>query len=88
MAEFFDYYCDQCGKPFCERIHVMNLVLNNLEEEFCLECLGASESLSGEAFYHWVLDYVMARDCFKGPWEQFNAAPCPRIVDKTCFCTP
>jgi hypothetical protein len=86
MADFFDYQCDNCGKPFCERIHVMNMVLNLVEEEFCLECLAENESRSPETFYYWIIDYVMARDCFKGPWEKFNPAPCPRITDKSCFC--
>ncbi len=86
MADFFDYYCDACDKPFCERIHVMNLVLNNVDSEFCLECLAKSTEKEPDAFYHWVLDYVMERECFKTPWEKFNPTPCPRITDKTCFC--
>lgn len=86
MADFFDYTCDQCGTPFCERIHVMNMALDRIEEEFCLTCLAQHENLSPEDFYHWIVDYVMARDCFQSPWEKFNANPCPRIVDKTCFC--
>ncbi len=86
MADFFEYYCDSCDKPFCERIHVMNLVLNNVEEEFCLECLAQNEGLAGEAFYQWILDYVEARECFKTPWDNFKFALCPRIADKSCFC--
>lgn len=86
MADFFDYYCDNCDKPFCERIQVMNLALNYVEEAFCLECLASREGVEPEAFYYWILDYVASRDCFKTPWENFSAASCPRIVDKTCFC--
>ena len=84
---FFDYHCDACGTPFCERIHVMNLALDNLDDEYCLECLAKGERVLPEAFYHWIVEYINARDCFKTPWDEFNAAPCARIVDKTCFCS-
>lgn len=87
MATFFDYTCDACGKDFCERISVMNLVLDLTEEAYCLECLSEREGQSSQHFYHWILEYVMARDCFKTPWTHFNASPCPRITDGSCFCT-
>jgi len=87
MSELFEYTCDLCGKPFCERISVMNLALDQVEEAYCLECLAGRESLSPEGFYQWIGEYVMSRDCFKTPWDNFNYTPCPRIDDKTCFCT-
>lgn len=86
VTDFFEYVCDGCGKPFCERIHVMNLVLDNLDEEFCLECLAAEESHEPEGFYQWIINYVDARECFKSVWDKFDASPCPRIPDKSCFC--
>lgn len=86
MADFFDYECDACGRSFCERIHVMNMVLNHVEEEYCLECLAQNENREPQAFFNWIVAYVMARDCFKTPWDNFNVAPCPRIADKSCFC--
>jgi TusA-related sulfurtransferase len=88
MIEFFEYTCDLCGKPLCERIGVMNLVLDQVDETNCLECLAQKENMSPQAFYDWILEYVKARDCFKTPWDKFNYAPCPRIEDKTCFCGP
>jgi hypothetical protein len=86
MSDFFDYPCDACGRPYCERIQVMNLVLDNIEDMYCLECLAAQEGQTPEAFYHWILDYVEARECFKTPWDNFDYKPCPRILDKSCFC--
>lgn len=86
MADFFDYYCDQCDRPFCERIHVMNLALDHVEAEYCLECLAQQEGVTSEGFYHWIIEYVMARDCFKTPWDNFQFAVCPRITDKSCYC--
>ncbi len=64
----------------------MNLALDNLDDEYCLDCLAKGERALPEAFYHWIVEYINARDCFKSPWDAFNAAPCPRITDKTCFC--
>lgn len=87
MADFFEYTCDRCGRPFCERISVMNLALDNIDDAFCLECLSEAEGLSPEAFYTWILAYVRDRECFLTPWTNFKHATCPRITDKTCFCT-
>lgn len=86
MVDFFEYQCDSCNRPFCERIHLMNLALDRIEEECCLECLSKAEGLSPAEFYNWILEYVMARDCFKTPWNSFNASLCPRLADKSCFC--
>jgi hypothetical protein len=86
MSDFFDYHCEQCGKPFCERIQVMNLALNHLESGFCLECLSSKEELDPIAFYQWILDYIELRPCFKTPWTEFDYSPCPRVTDKSCFC--
>ena len=88
MPFLFDYTCDDCERPFCERILVMNLALDHEDEMFCLECLTQKEGLdSTHAFYLWITDYIMARDCFASPWGKFNASPCPRIQDKSCFCS-
>jgi len=86
MSEFFDYHCVSCAKPFCERIHIMNLALNHIESEFCLECLAQKEKQIPEAFYQWILDYIKMRPCFQKPWAAFDYVTCPRIVDKSCFC--
>lgn len=83
---FFSYYCDRCDRPFCERIHVMNLALNHIDEEYCLECLADDTAQSPEDFYTWILEYVQERECFLTPWTNFSVAACPRITDKTCFC--
>lgn len=86
-SAFFDYVCDRCGKPFCERILVMNLAMDKEDEQYCLECLAVTESqITPPDFFVWISDYIQARDCFKSPWDKFNVTPCPRITDKTCYC--
>lgn len=87
MAEFFDYICDRCARPYCERISIMNLALDLVEEAYCLECLAEDQGLNAEAFYTWILDYVESRECFQTPWHNYAYQACPRITDKSCFCT-
>jgi hypothetical protein len=83
----FDYTCDDCATPFCERILVMNLALDYEDSQYCLSCLCKKEELANEeALYTWVLDYVMARDCFKSPWDKFSPLNCPRSLEGSCYC--
>lgn len=86
MSAFFTYTCDDCGTPFCERILVMNLAMDLVEDAYCLTCLAQREGTEPEAFFEWVRGYIESRNCFKTPWDSFDAAPCPRIADKSCFC--
>ncbi|MEB3286919.1 MAG: hypothetical protein VKJ04_05405 [Vampirovibrionales bacterium] len=85
-SPFFDYRCDACGTPFCERVHVMNLALDRIEEEFCLACLSQEYAMAEPEMADYTWDYVQARDCFKSPWENFDAATCPKIEAGQCFC--
>lgn len=86
-STFFEYVCNTCQTPFCERILVMNLALDLEDEQYCLKCLSSQEGLNNEkAFYDFITPYIKARDCFLSPWQKFNPNPCPRITDKTCFC--
>ena len=83
---FFQYTCDATGTPLCERIHLMNLALDQLDEVFSLEVLAQTQGLTPRAFFDRVVTYMMSRDCFKTPWEAFDPTPCPRIDDGSCLC--
>lgn len=83
---FFDYTCDRCGAPVCERVQLMNLALSYEEELFCLDCLSAEQSMSPAELADFAKSYVYSRDCFKNPWMKFDATPCPKIATGLCFC--
>jgi hypothetical protein len=83
---FFDYYCDRCDTPFCERVHIMNLALDNVEEAYCMSCLAQEFSQSPQQLAAFVWDYIIARDCFRNPWRKFNASDCPRLEAQQCYC--
>lgn len=85
---FFAYACDRCGAPLCERVQVMNLALNYVEELFCLACLAAEQEMPENALADFAREYVYARECFKTPWDQFaaRARDCPRLSAGRCFC--
>ncbi len=94
-TDFFTYLCDQCSTPFCERVHILNLVLSYVDDEYCLNCLVNLQSINTEesentvvteAWMSQMLTYVMARDCFKMPWESFQTGACPRKTNNQCFC--
>ncbi len=85
-ALFFDYTCDVCGGPVCERIQLMNLALNYEEELFCLDCLASEQEMSPPDLASFAKEYVYSRDCFKTPWFKFNAKPCPKLDQQQCFC--
>lgn len=85
---FFDYHCTRCDAPFCERVNLMNLALNYLEEGFCITCLAQDHEMTEPAMAEFVQEYVESRECFKTPWDKFapQALQCPRIPEKNCFC--
>lgn len=87
-AAFFDYCCDRCGALFCERVQVMNLALNYVDEMYCLACLAAEQGLGEAEMADFARDYVYARECFKTPWDHFaaQAARCPRLSTGNCHC--
>lgn len=100
MADFFDYSCDTCGAPVCERLQVMNLTLNIEEALYCFPCLTTLQDVPAEDLRETLLDYVGARDCFKKPWRTFKATGCPyprvETLDSAgetamagvCYCRP
>jgi hypothetical protein len=87
-TSFFIYPCDRCGAPFCERVQVMNLALNYVDEMYCLACLAAEQGMDEAGIAQFAKDYVYARECFKTPWDHFaeQAKTCPRLFTHTCFC--
>lgn len=86
--EFFDYACDRCGALVCERVQIMNLALDNVEELFCLACLAEEQDMEQPALAEFARDYVYSRECFKTPWDAFaaQAQRCPNLANHTCYC--
>lgn len=85
---FFDYTCDRCGAPVCERVQIMNLALDYVDELFCLSCLAAELDMTAPALADYARQYVQARECFKTPWDAFapQALQCPQLTLKQCYC--
>lgn len=85
-TSFFDYSCDMCGAPVCERLQLMNLALGYEESLCCLDCLAQQQEMPPAELAEFAKSYVHSRDCFKNPWLKFNAAPCPKLTLNQCFC--
>jgi hypothetical protein len=85
-ASFFDYTCDRCGAPVCERVQIMNLALDYVEELYCLACLAAEQGIREPELADFAKSYVHSRECFKTPWDAFNAACCPKLANHQCYC--
>jgi len=85
---FFDYTCDLCGNPLCERVQIMNLSLDYIEELYCLSCLSQQQGLNEAEMAETAKEYVQGRDCFKTPWDNFGpqARTCPLLKFQLCPC--
>lgn len=86
MPFSFDYYCDRCDAPYCERVNVMNLALEQTEAGYCLACLATLENNTPEGIAATVVPYIKSRDCFLKPWQAFDPADCPLQTTRQCFC--
>lgn len=86
MDSFFDYTCDRCGAPLCERVQVINLALDYVDDLYCLRCLAEEHEKTEAELAAFAKDYVYARECFKTPWDNFNAKACPRLEQNQCYC--
>lgn len=88
LADFFDYACETCGAPYCERVSVMNLALGETEAGYCLPCLAQLQAgtVTAGALAERLKPYILSRDCFKKPWLAFDPSPCPAASTNTCFC--
>lgn len=79
------YYCDRCGAPYCERIGILNLVLDLTEDAYCLTCLAAEQGVAdSNQLLETLRPYIQSRDCFKKPWDAFDPATCPLRALGTC----
>jgi hypothetical protein len=85
-VSFFDYTCDQCGAPVCERVQLMNLALDYVEDLYCLQCLANEQGMPQPELAEFAKDYVQSRECFKTPWDKFNASTCPKLPLGQCYC--
>lgn len=83
---FFTYHCDACDAPFCERVNVMNLALDHVDESLCMDCLAREQENSPKALSEQLVGYILSRDCFKTPWEAFDPSGCPKRESGTCCC--
>jgi hypothetical protein len=88
MADFFDFYCDRCDTPFCERVQIMNLALDYVEEMVCLTCLATDQGTSEAALAASLKTYIDSRECFQTPWNNARekALTCPLIASHACHC--
>ncbi len=85
-AEFFDYHCADCDAPYCERVGLMNLALDITEDGYCLACLCARQDVPQPDLLETLIPYIHSRDCFKNPWQKFDASPCPLLPQGLCPC--
>jgi hypothetical protein len=106
---FFDYTCDVCDAPVCERVSILNLTLDIEDSLYCLPCLTrwqeeqpaevALSAVQVQTLRDFLMGYVSGRDCFKKPWQSFDATPCPLPRVETvppdaegsaqwCYCRP
>ena len=86
LPEFFDYTCDRCGAPVCERMQIMNLALDNIDDLYCLACLAEEQDMAQPALADFAREYVYSRECFKTPWDAVDAKGCPRLSTGECYC--
>src|SRR4051794_9740319 len=86
VPSFFEYTCDRCGAPVCGRMQIMNLALDFVEELFCLACLASEQDMAEAELADFAKAYVYSRECFLTPWQNIQAATCPKIEQQQCFC--
>jgi hypothetical protein len=83
---FFDYSCDVCGAPVCERMLLFTLAHGFEEETLCLACLGEALSLPLDRLIPKTQGYIQSRDCFRKPWDAVtNTATCPHREAESAF---
>ena len=83
---FFDYSCDNCAAPVCERMMLICLSLGYEDELLCTDCLSKEEGLALDTMLKSSKRYILSRDCFKKPWQKFQAEACPKLKVNACPC--
>ncbi len=84
--DFFDYHCARCDAAYCERVNIMNLVLDYTEDGYCLSCLATEHEMDEPGLVAHLKTYIDSRECFLTPWSGFDPSPCPRLRTQTCYC--
>lgn len=68
---------------------MINLALGNVDEMFCLNCLGTESSRSPDEVLTGIKEYVLSRACFKKEWMKYpNVSFCPEphsCYPDSCF---
>jgi hypothetical protein len=76
--------CSLCQSVLCLRKQVVNLMLDNIEEMYCLECLGKMNEKEPREILITAESYIMQRECFRKEWIKYeNRSHCPEPL--TCF---
>ena len=71
-------HCSKCGRAICLRKQIINMVLGNTEEMFCLVCLGASNEQEPKEVLLTAKNYIKRRDCFNKEWIKYeDKSYCP-----------
>ncbi len=77
-------HCSGCQSPLCLRKQVVNMVLDNIQEMYCLECLGKINGKEPLEVLLSARSYIMRRECFRKEWIRYeNKSQCPEPL--TCF---
>jgi hypothetical protein len=83
-ASLVNINCSGCNSPLCLRKRVVNLALDNIEEMYCLDCLGKINDRSPLDILLATRTYVLQRECFRKEWLKYeNKAFCPEPMK--CF---
>ena len=68
---------------------MINLALGNIDEMFCLNCLGRESARDPENVLTGIKDYVLSRACFKKEWAKYpKVSFCPEphaCYPESCF---
>ena len=76
--------CSLCGAALCLRKQVVNLMLDNIQEMYCLECLGKMNAKEPREILTTAQSYIMQRECFRKEWIKYeNRSQCPEPTG--CF---
>jgi hypothetical protein len=70
--------CSKCKRVLCLRKQVMNLAVGNIDEMFCLECLGEESGRKALEVLLTLKGYALNRECFLKQWRGYESeADCP-----------
>jgi hypothetical protein len=76
--------CDQCSSCICERVYIINLALNYIDQCLCLKCLASEKGIDEGQVFRSLADYIKSRPCFKAEWDHVNYKECKKYPH--CYC--